>query len=155
MLTCILNSLTRSYNSVQFMIFSLLSFPEDSILKNEWILRCCRQGLLWDPEISYVCSNHFCDNDYCYDQPGGSRQTPRLKNGVVPSRNLPILTSPICLLHRLDFSLLEVSGLLTCIIILWWMWILCGYILESKLNPYKTQMNVPFRIYYFCWHCYY
>lgn len=41
-------------------------FPKNVKLQKQWILKCKRMDN-WNPIESYICSNHFCENDYMRD----------------------------------------------------------------------------------------
>lgn len=44
----------------------MFRFPKDLECKKKWILKC-RRGDNWNPNSSFICSDHFTAEDYVRD----------------------------------------------------------------------------------------
>ncbi|KAF0703614.1 THAP domain-containing protein 4-like, partial [Aphis craccivora] len=66
-------------------------FLKDPVLQNLWVQKC-KRGDIWNPNTSYVCSEHFNSDDFLRDLKAellGEKSVRRLKPNVVPTVNLP------------------------------------------------------------------
>lgn len=68
-------------------------FPKDLECKKKWILKCRRKDD-WNPNSSYICSEHFTAENYVRDLKaellGYTPKVRYLKSDAIPSLNLPI-----------------------------------------------------------------
>lgn len=65
-------------------------FLKNSTVQKEWIKKC-KRGDSWNPNKSYICSNHFDNKDFVHDFKVdllGTKSNRRFLPGVVLSLNL-------------------------------------------------------------------
>lgn len=73
--------------------FSFHRFSKNSAIKSEWV-RACRRSDKWNPNTSFICSDHFKSSDFKRDlQAELLKYTPRRKfllQNAIPTEKLPI-----------------------------------------------------------------
>lgn len=70
---------------------SFHKFPKDEITRAIWVKLCNRDDE-FSTKSSLICSDHFKPEDYCLSEnPLSEKRSNRLKPGVIPRLNLPVI----------------------------------------------------------------